>query len=115
VGEALAAIKVGNRPGRGGTSRGPGAAKLNFDNETKEEGLKFKEETLPEGAITSLKSRVIGVSRGAPEKEPKVGDAGSGALGDAKAGGGSANTQVVLPRHRGAVERYFDRPAEPKK
>ena len=24
-------------------------------------------------------------------------------------GGGSANTQSVLPRHRGAVERYFER------
>ena len=27
------------------------------------------------------------------------------AIGD----GGSASTQVVLPRHRGAVERYFER------
>ena len=31
------------------------------------------------------------------------------ALGKAAAGGGSAQTQVILPRHRGAVERYFER------
>jgi hypothetical protein len=88
---------------------------LNFNNDTKEEGMKFKEESLPDGAIASLKSRRIGVSRSDPDKDPKPGDAGSGALTDAAAGGGSANTQVVLPRHRGTVQRFFDRPVEPKK
>jgi hypothetical protein len=96
-------------------TRGPGAAKLNYDNETKEDGLKFKEQELPEGALTSLKSQVIAVSKGAPEKEPRPGEAGSGALAGAATGGGSANTQTVLPRHKGAVERYFERPARPGK
>jgi hypothetical protein len=103
---------LGARPGRGGLTRGPGAAKLNYDNEVKEEGLKFKEEELPQGALTSVKSRVVAVSRGAPEKEARPGNAGSGALAQSAAGGGSANTQAVLPRHRGAVERYFERPAQ---
>ena len=35
-----------------------------------------------------------------------------GAKAGAKKGGDSASTQIVLPRHRGAVERYFDRPAK---
>jgi hypothetical protein len=106
---------AGAFPGRGGTSRGPGAAQLNYGNETKEEGLKFKERELPEGELAALKSQVIGVSKGAPEKEARPGDAGSGALAGAAAGGGSANTQPVLPRHKGAVERYFERPATPRK
>jgi hypothetical protein len=39
-----------------------------------------------------------------PATEP-----GSGALKGATVGGGSANTQVLLPRHRAAVGRYFER------
>jgi len=31
-------------------------------------------------------------------------------LTGAQAGGGSANAQVILPRHRQAVERFFARP-----
>jgi hypothetical protein len=31
-------------------------------------------------------------------------------LNSAASGGGSAYTQTILPRHRGAVKRYFDRP-----
>jgi hypothetical protein len=73
--------------------------------------VKFKEETLPEGDLASLKrSQKLAVSKGAPGTEAPGGPAGSGALEDSAAGGGSANTQVVLPRHRGTVERYFDRP-----
>jgi hypothetical protein len=75
--------------------------------------VKFKEETLPESEVASLKrSQVLAVSRGKPGKEAPGGPAGSGALEGAAAGGGSANTQVILPRHRGTVERYFDRPAK---
>jgi hypothetical protein len=76
---------------------------------------KFKEEMLLPAALQSLKqTQVQAITRGSPGKET-AGDAGSGALDAAAAGGGSANSQVVLPRHRGAVERYFDRPARPAK
>jgi hypothetical protein len=58
----------------------------------------------------------VEVGRRAPEPgKPGVGPAQSGALGGAAAGGGSANAGVVLPRHRGAVGRYFERPASPAK
>lgn len=77
--------------------------------------MKFKEETLPEGDVTNLKSQIIALSRGKPDKGGPNGPAGSGALEGSATGGGSANTQVVLPRHRGSVERYFDRPADGKK
>jgi hypothetical protein len=94
-------------------TRGPGAAKLQFGKGTPEDEVKFKEETLPDADVASLKrSQVLAVSRGTPGNEPPAAAAGSGALEGSAAGGGSANTQVVLPRHRGAVERYFDRPAK---
>jgi hypothetical protein len=102
-----------DRPGRGGITRGPGAAKLTFGDPTKEDEQKFKEEALPEGDLASLKrSQVVAISRGTPGNEAPGGPAGSGALDRSAAGGGSANTQVVLPRHRGTVERYFERPAK---
>ena len=106
----------GKRPGRGAATRGPGAASLTFGKPTSEEGFKFKEQVLPPSSLEALKkSKVIDVGQAAP----KVGDpnapAEAGALAGAAAGGGSANTQVVLPRHRAAVERYFERPARPGK
>ena len=54
-------------------------------------------------------SRLQGVSPSVPKVEPG-GTVSAGALAGATSGGGSANTQVVLPRHKAAVERYFERP-----
>jgi hypothetical protein len=102
--------------GRGGITRGPGEADLTFGKETSEEGLKFKEETLPPAALQALKdNQLSGVSQGTPQVGGGQDPAQAGALVGARAGGGSANTQVVLPRHRGAVARYFERPARPAK
>jgi hypothetical protein len=99
-----------NLLGRGGVTEGPGAAKLTFGEKSSEDGAKFKEEALPPGALAGLKnSQVVGVGRDTPSVT-KEGPARSGALNQAVAGGGSAQSQVVLPRHRGAVERYFERP-----
>ena len=106
------AIALIEEDGKGGTEQGdPRASKLNFGDEGSEEGFKFKEEALPDADIKAIKdSQVSGISKAVPQTgKEKVGEASSGALKGAKVGGGSANTQVVLPRHRGAVERYFDR------
>jgi hypothetical protein len=73
--------------------------------------MKFKEEALPPAELEALKgSRLAGLSREAPTVEKGGTPSKSGALQGAAAGTGSAHTQVVLPRHRGAVERYFERP-----
>jgi hypothetical protein len=110
------AIAMSEEPGKGGVSRGPGPAKIQFGDESSEEGAKFKEEELPASELQSLKdSELSGLSTGIPQLGKKAGAARSGALAGAKAGGGSASTQVVLPRHRGAVGRYFERPAMPPK
>jgi hypothetical protein len=104
-----------DRPGRGGLTRGPGAAKLTFGKESTLDGVKFKEETLPPSALQALQeSKVLGVSPTVPQVETTGAESKPGALADAKAGGGSANTQMVLPRHREAVEKYFERPAQKK-
>jgi hypothetical protein len=103
-------VKEGS-PGRGGLTEGPGAAALTWGEKTKEEGFTFKEQALPPAAVRELKkSRLAGLGQEAPPTEKRAGPSASGALGQAAAGGGSATTQVILPRHRATVERYFERP-----
>jgi hypothetical protein len=65
---------------------------------------------LPPGAIDALKSTPMQEIRGAGGNHQRSAEtASSGALHGAAAGSGSANTQVILPRHRASVERYFER------
>ncbi|MFO0878541.1 MAG: hypothetical protein U0840_14470 [Gemmataceae bacterium] len=111
--DALAQSEEG---GKGGVTRGPGPAKLNFGDESSEEGAKFKEEELPPSELQAMKkSQITNLTAGAPQPDKsRSGRSAGGALAGAQAGGGSATTQVVLPRHRGAVQRYFDRPAGSK-
>ena len=103
---------TGEKAGKGGVNEGPGAAEITWGERSTEEGVKFKEETLPPGALADLKkSMVIGLSPGDPKKD-KGGTSKSGALIGSTPGGGSASTPVILPRHRGAVERFFARPPQ---
>jgi hypothetical protein len=83
---------------------------LTWGKPNSEEGFKFKEEVLPPGALDALKSTPIQEVRGGDVIHKKSSEAASsGALRDAAAGSGSANTQIILPRHRASVERYFER------
>ncbi len=101
----------GEEGGKGGVTRGPGAAKLNFGDESSDSGVTFKEEELPPAELDKIKdSEVEGVSKATPmvnQGGPK--GVTSGALSGTAAGGGSSAGQTVLPRHKAAVERYFDR------
>jgi len=96
-------------PGRGGVTRGRGDAPMTWKDPSSKEGTEFKEEALAPGAGSLKDSRLMGVSVGAPTVEAAGGPAKAGALGEAPSGGGSANTRTILPRHRGAVQRYFER------
>jgi len=98
-------------PGRGGLTEGPGSAKLDFGAETSDAGAKFKEVQLPQGNLDAVKkSQVTAMTKGQPqEKGQKASPTQSGALNQSESDGGSANTQPILPKHRGAVDRYFDR------
>jgi hypothetical protein len=95
--------------GAGGQGEdGPGKTPLTIGQNTTEEGVKFKEVALPPAALNQLKeAKLTGVKITAPKVE--LAPAQSGALSGANAGGGSANNQMILPQHRGAVQRYFDR------
>jgi len=99
--------------GRGGITRGPGAAPLTWGEPGSPEQAKFKEEVLPPGALASLKGSLINVpaNKGAQLviRDKADGPGSSGALREAAAGNSSANTETILPRHRPAVERYFER------
>ncbi len=96
--------------GRGGVDRGRGDAAMTWTDGTNEKDAKFKEKVLPPSAVAGLDdSQLVGLSASAPTADTS-GVAAHGALNNAATGGGSAYTQTILPRHKGAVRRYFDRP-----
>lgn len=99
----------GNAPGQGGVSRGRGDAPMNWTEGSDEANAKFKEKTLPPGSVAGLQdSQLVGLSASAPEIQ-KGNLAAHGALNSSATGGGSAYTQTVLPKHKGAVKKYFER------
>jgi hypothetical protein len=96
--------------GKGGVDRGRGDAAMTWTDGSSEKDAKFKEKVLPPSSVAGLNdSQLVGISASAPVVSTS-GVAAHGALNSAASGGGSAYTQTVLPRHRGAVKRYFDRP-----
>lgn len=96
--------------GSGGPSRGPGAAAMTWTDGSSEKNAKFKEKVLSPSSVSGLNdSQIVGMSASAPTVSTN-GVVAHGALNSAASGGGSAYTQTILPRHRGAVKRYFDRP-----
>lgn len=96
------------RRGKPGINRGRGDAPMFFGEESKQNG-KFKEETLPPASAAALaQNELIAVEGLAPEHDPALPSSG-GALDHAQAGGGSALTPAVQPRHRGTVQRFFER------
>lgn len=94
--------------GKPGVNRGRGDAPMFFGDKSAEQG-KFDEQTLPPAAAAALaQSQLVAVSAATPEGEDATRSTG-GALSTAKAGAGSAFTSEVLPRHRGTVQRFFER------
>jgi len=95
--------------GNGGINRGPGHAPLLYGNNSTEEGSEFKEQKL--GLSVPLEqAKLAGVTITAPKVTGGEAILGKGALNTAQAGGGNALSAPMLPRHRGAVKRFFLRP-----
>ncbi|MEX2673279.1 MAG: hypothetical protein WD294_14340 [Phycisphaeraceae bacterium] len=69
----------------------------------------FEPVALSPAAIDREGSTLIGLSSTAPEVDLPEQRSSATALDGAASGGGGAASQVILPRHRGAVQRYFDR------
>lgn len=100
---------LAGRPGRGGVTRGPGHAKLNFDGETDEHAESFENTMLaPGGFKKDGRSVLRSVGRGKPgqDEERAVSEGGGLAAGG---GAGGAHTRAVLPSHRRVVREYFNR------
>jgi hypothetical protein len=93
---------------RGGITRGRGDAPMTWKDESTEQGAKFNEQALPSSDRLS-DAQFIGVSRTAPELSGDQVVAEHGALASAVASGGSAHSQVILPRHKQTVQRFFKR------
>ena len=94
--------------GKPGVNRGRGDAPIFFGDKAKEDG-KFDEETLPPAAAAALaQSQLVAVSAATPGEDQTQRSTG-GALNNARTGAGSAHTIEVLPRHRGTVQRFFER------
>jgi hypothetical protein len=110
-GDIAAAIdSASGLPGRGGTSRGPGAAALTWKDASNADNVTFKETPLSPSAISSMKDTVrLGISAADPTKKDNAGGESVGGSLNGAGGAGAAYKQMLLPRHRQAVEQYFDR------
>lgn len=93
-----------------GVTRGRADAPITWMTPSTFDGTKTKNQILPMGDLSAMKdAKFVGISRSAPEVTGAQENAGSGALSGTAAGGGSAQVQQVLPRHKGAVQRFFKR------
>jgi len=94
----------------GQAGRDGGTAPLNFSRESSEHSLKFKDEALPSPASTDLEDSVaIGMAISAPQIESSDGQQLSGPVDWQKSDKSGGESDVILPRHRSAVKRYFER------
>ncbi len=98
----------GNKPGRGGISRGRGDAEMAWGDESDETGIKFQEAVLPPGMQEDPKDEVIGITRSEPEVDPATGVSRGAARATDPATGRETWDRKLRPRHRGAVRKFFD-------
>ncbi len=95
---------------RGGITRGPGHTEMIWKDPSSKENASFDPQVLPPSRWLELdNARLMGVTRAAPGTEPDSEGSAGGALAGASSLGGSAQTATILPRHRAAVQRYFQR------
>jgi hypothetical protein len=102
-GEAAAA---GNRPGRGGVTRGRADAELTYGRESLP-AERFKAQALPPGYVRSPDDWAPVVNMpGAPSVAPEAGGRAA-ARAYAEDAGQAAWRRTLAPRHQSAVKKYF--------
>jgi hypothetical protein len=79
-----------------------------------EAGARFEEVALPPSAVAALgRQSLLGLSAADPSRpgsaRPSGSSEGANALQSGASGEGSAVVRDLLPQHRGAVRRYFER------
>ncbi len=90
------------------TEGGGPTAGITWKDPTTNEGADFDPKTL-EAGLDFENSIKLGESTTAPSADGKAASSSGGGLSGTVEGGGSAARQNVLPRHRQAVDRYFER------
>ncbi len=96
--------------GRGGITRGPGHVEMIWKDPSSKEGASFDPQVLPPSRLRDMQdARLLGVTCAAPDTEPGADDSTGGAMTGVTSSGGSAEDASILPRHRGTVQRYFQR------
>jgi hypothetical protein len=99
---------AGNKPSRGGVTRGRGDAELTWGDEAEKQGTRFKEVVLPKGTLDQPKDEVLALQRSTPHEDAAT-DAPRSARRDIEAAAGQATWNRKLnPRYRNAVRKYFD-------
>jgi len=96
-------------PGNGGISKGPGSSQIQFNHNTEESDADLNEWALEPDYVDMEASVKMGVTRNAPTPN-RAGSANEegGAVTDTEGVAGSSGRDAVLPKHRGAVIRFFD-------
>lgn len=95
-------------PGKGPPTRGRADAPMTWKDETEEHGARFNEQILPVTAVPE-DITLVGFSKAAPKINEEGAATRPGTLAGTSGGNGSAIVHRTLPRHRGAVKRYFER------
>lgn len=101
-------LAEGNKPGRGGVSRGRGDAEMNWGDDSDAAGAKFKEVALPPGYLDQPEEDVIKTTLTAPEVAPVDSAPRAAARLDNPAAGRATWDRPLRPRHREVVRNYFD-------
>lgn len=107
-GGACSVAGLANGPGRGGVTRGPGAAPLTWGEESPDLGAEMAATALPAPASPEEATLLLGLAAAAPETAPQetlvpAAGAGPGTQGETTFG------RRLHPRHRHAVREFFDR------
>ena len=108
-------LKTHARLGKGPfISRGPGHAALSWRHFTAKKGVKFKEKVLPKAQLNALtQSNLIKLSTGKHQKTNSSYVPSTGQLKHAHVDQNQAHTHKILPRYRGTIQRFFDKPKTP--
>ena len=98
----------GNKPGKGGVTRGRGDADLDYGHETDEQGIKFKETVLPKGFLDDPSEEVLRVTFSPPEVDVADSAPKSAARQSDASTGQATWNRKLSPKHRGVVKDYFN-------
>lgn len=107
-GEMLAMLS-GMCAGSGGINRGPGAAALSWRDHPSELDAEFEPVLVDSQAVDQEQSIFLSDGAALPDGEQPGAGSSGGAIDTTRAAESRSSTPLVLPRHREAVRRYFER------